>query len=103
MRRCAICDAKRIQGDELWCFVGKKQRNVGVDDSPELGDAWVFVALDADSKLIPAYTVGKRNRETTYAFLNTLRNRLAEEHRFQLTTDDSRSIARRGRRIRGAS
>ncbi|HEY4905200.1 MAG TPA: IS1 family transposase [Candidatus Sulfotelmatobacter sp.] len=78
---------QRIQGDELWCFVGKKQRNVKLEDSPELGDAWVFVALDADSKLIPAYTVGKRNRETTYSFLNTLKNRIAEEHRFQLTTD----------------
>jgi IS1 family transposase/transposase-like protein len=78
---------ERIQGDELWCFVGKKQRNVGVEDSPELGDAWVFVALDADSKLIPAYTVGKRTRETTYSFLNSLKSRIAEEHRFQLTTD----------------
>jgi IS1 family transposase len=93
--RCAkVMDEKmrnlrcqRIQGDELWCFVGKKQRNVKVEDLPELGDAWVFVALDADSKLIPAYTVGKRNRETTYKFLNTLRSRIAEEHRFQLTTD----------------
>jgi IS1 family transposase len=77
----------RIQGDELWCFVGKKQRNMQLGDSPELGDAWVFVALDADSKLIPAYTVGKRNRETTYKFLNSLKSRIAEEHRFQLTTD----------------
>src|ERR1700686_615928 len=40
---------QRIQGDELWAFVGKKLRNVRVDDSPELGDAWVFVALGADS------------------------------------------------------
>lgn len=78
---------QKIQGDELWAYVGKKQRNVKLGDSPELGDAWVFVALDADSKLIPAYTVGKRNRETTYAFLNRLRSRIAEEHRFQLTTD----------------
>ena len=78
---------QRIQGDELWCFVGKKQRNMKLGDSPELGDAWVFIALDADSKLIPAYTVGKRNRETTYSFLTTLRSRIAEEHRFQLTTD----------------
>jgi IS1 family transposase len=78
---------QRIQGDELWCFVGKKQRNMKLGDSPELGDAWVFVALDADSKLIPAYTVGKRNRETTYQFLNSLKARIAEEHRFQLTTD----------------
>ena len=40
-----------------------------------------------ETKLIPAYTIGKRNRETTYEFLRTLRGRLAAEHRFQITTD----------------
>lgn len=78
---------ERIQGDEIWGFCGKKQRNVKPEDSPELGDAWIFVAMDADSKLIPAYAIGKRTRETTYAFLNSLRSRIAEQHRFQLTTD----------------
>jgi IS1 family transposase len=78
---------KRIQADEIWSFVGKKDRNLKVDDSEELGNAWVFVAMDAETKLIPSYMVGKRNRETTYAFLSDLRERLSEEHRFQLTTD----------------
>jgi IS1 family transposase len=76
-----------IQSDEIWTFVAKKQRHVKAEDSPEIGDAWVFVAIDAETKLIPAYTVGKRNRETTYAFLTSLRDRIAEEHRFQITTD----------------
>jgi len=78
---------KRIQSDEMWGFVGKKQRHVKAEDSPEVGDAWVFVAIDAETKLIPAYTVGKRNRETTYTFLTTLRDRMAAEHRLQITTD----------------
>src|SRR5271157_3938704 len=52
---------KRIQADEIWSFVGKKDRNVKVDDSSELGNAWVFVALDAQTKLIPSYVVGKRD------------------------------------------
>src|ERR1039457_860772 len=78
---------KRIQSDEIWSFVTKKQRNVRTDDPDEFGDAWVFVAIDADTKLIPSYMVGKRNRETTYQFLTDLRDRIAEEHRFQLTTD----------------
>jgi len=55
--------------------------------SPELGDAWVFVAIDAETKLIPAYKVGKRDRETIYQFLTSIRERLAEEHRFQISTD----------------
>ena len=78
---------QRIQSDEIWSFVTKKQRNVRTDDPDEFGDAWVFVAIDADTKLIPSYVVGKRNRETTYQFLTDLRDRLAEEHRFQITTD----------------
>jgi hypothetical protein len=43
--------------------------------------------MDAESKLIPPYAVGRRDRETTYQFLADLRDRIAEEHRFQLTTD----------------
>src|SRR5437016_5226061 len=78
---------EHIQSDEIWTFVAKKQRHVKSEDSAELGDAWVFVAIDAETKLIPAYTVGKRDRETTYQFLTTLRDRMAEEHRFQITTD----------------
>jgi len=78
---------EHIQSDEIWTFVAKKQRNVEAEDSPEVGDAWVFVAIDAESKLIPAYTVGKRDRATTYQFLTSLRDRMAEEHRIQITTD----------------
>jgi len=78
---------QRIQSDEIWTFVGKKKRNLRPEDSKEMGDAWVFVAIDAETKLIPMFTIGKRDRETTYQFLTGLRDRLAEEHRFQLTTD----------------
>ena len=67
--------------------MGKKDRNVKVDDSSELGNAWVFVAIDADTKLIPSYVVGKRDHATTHVFLSDLRERIAEEHRFQLSTD----------------
>ena len=68
-------------------FVGKKQKQVGVDDPDEFGDAWVFVAIDETTKVIPMFTLGKRSRATTYEFLMGLRNRLAEDKRFQLTTD----------------
>jgi IS1 family transposase len=93
--RCiALMDSKmknlrcqHIQSDEIWTFVAKKQRNVDEDDPAEVGDAWVFAAIDAETKLIPAYAIGKRTRETTYKFLNSLKAHLAEEHRFQLSTD----------------
>jgi transposase-like protein/IS1 family transposase len=79
------CD--HVQADEIWTFVGKKQREVHDEDPKEFGDAWVFAAIDADTKLIPAFTVGKRTRSTAYDFLINLRERLAEDRRFQLTTD----------------
>jgi hypothetical protein len=65
---------KRIQADEIWSFAGKKDRNLKVDDPEEFGNAWMFVAMDADTKLIPSYVVSKR--ETTYAFLTDLRDRM---------------------------
>ena len=93
--RCiALMDAKmrnlkpeRIQADEIWSYVAKKQRAVRTTDSPEMGDAWVFIALDAQTKLIPSYVVGKRNLETTYKFVRDLKSRIVDGHRFQLTTD----------------
>ncbi len=77
---------EHVQADEIWNFVAKKQRHVRDDDPAEFGDTWVFVAIDETTKLIPAFTVGKRSRETTYEFLMDLNSRLAER-RFQLTTD----------------
>jgi IS1 family transposase/transposase-like protein len=79
---------EHVQSDEIWTFVGKKQRWVRDEDSKDLGDAWVFVAIDAQTKLIPTYAVGKRNLATTHAFIGDLKQRLAK--RMQLTTDGFR-------------
>jgi transposase-like protein/IS1 family transposase len=76
---------QHIQIDEIWTFVQKKARHVRKDDSPEIGDAWVYVAIDADTKLIPAFHVGKRHIEDTRTFLWDLYGRI--EGRAQITTD----------------
>jgi transposase-like protein/IS1 family transposase len=76
---------EHLQLDEIWTYVGKKRRNVRVGDSPELGDQWVFVAIDADTKLVPCFHVGKRHIDDTRTFLWDLYGRL--EGRTQLTTD----------------
>jgi len=75
-----------IQCDEIWTFCFKKQRRVRKDDPAEFGDQWVFVAIDEETKLVPAFVVGKRTRETTYEFLVQLRSHMSDE-RFQITTD----------------
>jgi IS1 family transposase len=74
-----------VQCDEIWTYVGKKQRHKREGESPELGDQWVFVAMDEETKLVPVFTVGKRTEETTWYFINDLADRLA--NRIQLTTD----------------
>jgi len=92
--RCAVLldermrqlPCRRLQCDEIWTYVAKKERHVREDDPAEFGDQWVYVALDADTKLIPAYYVGKRSSENTQVFMHDVWSRIAD-HRIQLTTD----------------
>lgn len=75
-----------IEVDEIWGFVQKKQRHVRADENAaEVGDAWTYIALDADTKLIPSFRVGKRNAENTNAFIADLKSRL--NTRPQITSD----------------
>ena len=77
---------KRIQVDEIWSYVGKKQREVTTaDDKTRVGDQWTFVAIDADTKLIPTYRVGKRTKPNAVAFMTDLSERLA--NRVQISSD----------------
>ncbi len=78
-----------IQADEIWTYVGKKEKRVGCGDDPtEVGDQYVFVAMDSETKLIPCFRVGKRDSVTTYYFIQDLQERL--KYRVQLTTDGFR-------------
>jgi IS1 family transposase len=77
---------RRIQVDEIWAYVGKKQaRLVPGDDRTRLGDMWTFVALDPETKLIPSYRVGKRTGANARAFMGDLSERLA--NRVQISSD----------------
>jgi IS1 family transposase len=80
---------KIVQADEIWTYVGKKEKRITAGDNPELvGDQYVFVAMDSETKLIPCYRVGKRNAVNTWYFVQDLQERLA--NRVQLTTDGFR-------------
>lgn len=79
---------KLVQVDEVWTFVQKKQKFVIPTDGLDIGDQYVFVALDAQSKLVPSFTVGKRDVPVAGAFIRDLEGRLAR--RVQLTTDGFR-------------
>ena len=76
----------RLEADEIWCYVGKKQRRVtSADDPQRVGDFWTFVAIDAETKLVPTWLVGKRDAPTAEAFIADLASRLA--NRVQISTD----------------
>lgn len=79
--------SKRIQVNEIWGFVGAKQKNVANAKRKDLayGDAWLWVATDADTKLVPSWLVGGRDSEYAMAFMDDLASRLA--NRVQLTSD----------------
>ncbi len=78
---------ERIQCDEIWSFVGAKQKNVTAKLAAKghAGDTWTWVAIDADSKLVCSWMVGNRDWFTAQAFVNDLQGRLA--NRVQLTSD----------------
>lgn len=78
-------DCRNIQVDELWGFIQKKKKNIKPEDDSTRGDVWTFCAIDADSKLVPSYRVGKRDSVTAKAFMNDLAGRL--KNRIQLSSD----------------
>ncbi len=92
----ALLDAKmrnlscrHLQFDELWGFIGKKEKYVTPKDSPELGDVWTFCAIDADTKLVPSFRVGKRDSATANAFVADVASRL--HNRVQISSDALRA------------
>jgi IS1 family transposase len=80
---------KYLEFDEIWGFIGKKEKHVTVDDSPELGDVWTFCAVDAETKIVPTFRCGKRDRATANAFVQDVASRM--KNRVQISTDGLRS------------
>ena len=78
---------KRVQVDEIWAFVGAKQKNA--PEAKKLagtaGDVWTWTAICADTKIIPSWMVGSRDLDTGSVFVKDLASRLA--NRIQLTSD----------------
>lgn len=79
--------ASKVQCDEIWSFTAAKQKNVpNMKKAVEgAGDTWTWTALDSDSKLIISWLVGGRDSEYALAFMDDVKDRLA--NRVQLTTD----------------
>ena len=74
----------RLEMDEIWGFVGKKERNVR-EGEDGVGSVWTFCAIDAETKLVPAFKCGDRDAATAKAFVQDIANRMA--YRVQISTD----------------
>lgn len=86
-------DCKVVQCDEIWAFCYGKKKNLPKEYQGKYGygSVWTWVALDADSKLVICWHVGRRELEDAHRFLTNLEPRL--KNRVQLTTDGNRSYS----------
>jgi IS1 family transposase len=75
----------QLQFDEIWGFIGKKERHLRPDDDPQYGDVWTFCAIDRDTKLVPSFKVGKRDLATADAFVSDVASRIT--NRVQISAD----------------
>jgi transposase-like protein/IS1 family transposase len=79
-------EVRDLECDELWSFLGKKQKRVRPEDDQNLGDCYVFVAIERHSKLVLNIAMGKRDQATTDVFVEGIRHATARTP-FQITTD----------------
>ncbi|MGH2854726.1 MAG: IS1 family transposase [Solirubrobacteraceae bacterium] len=83
-----------IQCDEIWNFCYAKAKNVPVDRQGQFGygDVWTWIAICADTKLVPSWFVGQRDADDGWLFMMDLKHRLRDTH-VQMTTDGLRAYS----------
>jgi hypothetical protein len=72
--------SERVQADEIWSFVGAKEKNATQEQKEEgYGNVWTWTAIDADSKLIVSWYVGDRSFLSAREFMQDVASRLAKQ------------------------
>ena len=86
-REMVNLECKYIQVDEIWNFVFKKQKQCTEEEKRigEVGDQYVFVAMDSETKIVPSFLIGKRSQHFALQMMKDLQYRI--KNRFQLSTD----------------
>lgn len=80
-----------LQLDEMWAWIYCKEKNRTEEIAkahPDAGDIWLWVAIDADTKVVPTWFLGQRDFRTAKLFVDDLASRL--RNRVQITTDGHR-------------
>ena len=80
-----------VQADEIWSFIGKKEKRIKFEDDEKLGDSYTWVAMEARTKLVLAFVVGKRTIKDAHELTRKLRRATSASQRFQLKTDGLQS------------
>ncbi len=84
VRNIAVRD---VECDEVWSFIGKKEKRVRPEDDQNLGDCYTYIAIERNSKLVLNIAMGKRDQITTNTFIEGLRDAIKPGTSFQITTD----------------
>lgn len=87
VQRVVNLNVQDVQADEIWGFVFKKEGHKAESDGAEVGDAYCFVGIERETKLVLAYHLGRRTAKSTDEFIGKLAYAVSPECRFQLTTD----------------
>ena len=86
-RKLQNIGAKRIQCDELHCYVMKREKHTSLEEGDDVGEQYTFIAMDADTKLVFSWLTGKRSTANTYTFMRDVYARTAWGSCPQITTD----------------
>jgi IS1 family transposase len=79
--RCSL-----VEVDEIWGFVGMKEKTakyIGADG--DKGSVWTWIALDAETKLVPSFAIGERSQAMADKFIEDLSSRVS--HKIQISSD----------------
>jgi IS1 family transposase/transposase-like protein len=79
-------EVRDVEADEVWSYIGKKEKRVRPEDDQNLGDCYTFVAIERHSKLVLNIAMGKRDQITTDTFIEGLRQATTATP-YQITTD----------------
>jgi len=76
-----------VEVDEVWAFIGKKEKRVKPDEDQNMGDCYTFVAIGRNTKLVLNVAMGKRDKVTTDVFIEGLQGAIQPGCKFQIASD----------------
>ncbi|HEY3824569.1 MAG TPA: hypothetical protein VGL82_08415 [Bryobacteraceae bacterium] len=85
-RKMRNLETTRLEMDELWGYIGKKDKHVRAGDDLQFGNVWTFCAIDADTKLVSVLNVAHdRSEAAATVFVADVAERM--KNRVQISTD----------------